>query len=286
MRLTSDLGKLNQQQTNRQRLRAPACFSGQSHFCDESIGIRQRIEASWRTGRPNSIMSINLQVITARRDLCPWATWQMIGLNGQYATFRMILFCKSLRCLWQALSRMRQMLWGAAYLLASRSVVHRSRQKSRRAIDFIPVLHDNRSRLWILQITTIPHHGSVTELYQSSPKYVQSRRQLLNLADNRLTIVTCIISSSHTSSYQTIVDLFHFPAKLNEPYGLATTSGEVNGIRQVVKRLTTNSGEVTKWIIWVTFHFRQISTNLNEVRRKVVWVNEVDRMMPMGLTDV
>ena len=50
----------------------------------------------------------------------------------------------------------------------------------------------------------------VTELYQSSPKYVQSRQQLLNLADNRSTIVTRTISSSHTLSYQSIVDLFHF----------------------------------------------------------------------------
>jgi len=51
-----------------------------------------------------------------------------------------------------------------------------------------------------------------------------------------------------------------FPAKLNKPYGLATTSGKVNETHQVVKQLTTTSGEVTKWIIWVTFHFQQSLT--------------------------
>ena len=120
---------------------------------------------------------------------------------------------------------------------------------------------------------------TVTELYQSSPKYVQSRQQSINYRYSyHLKFAYLVLPI-----YRRLIPL---PAKLNEPYGLATTSGEVNGIRQVVKRLTTISGEVTKWIIWLTFHFWQISTNLDEVRRKVVWVNEVDRVMPMGLTDI
>ena len=60
---------------------------------------------------------------------------------------------------------------------------------------------------------------TVTELYQSSPKYVQSCQQLLYLADNQLTIVTCIISSLRNLSYESIVDLFHFWQNLTNHVG-------------------------------------------------------------------
>ena len=105
-----------------------------------------------------------------------------------------------------------QFLILSGYHANRRMVVMESYQSSPKYVQSCQQLLNlaNNQITIITRIISSSHNSSVTEIYQSSLQYVQSRRQLLNLANNRLTIVTRIISSSHNSSYQSIVDLFHF----------------------------------------------------------------------------